>query len=221
MKAIVLRVANFQEKDAIITLLSENGVFSIYGKSYKSIKSKYHILNNIFVEVELNVVQKGAKYWKINECHLKNFSYEQIDDYDTYSNLLEISKLIISNELNYGATTYNFLTYTLEKISAENYEKFLNFWLIYLLKLSGYKIDFTKCYNCKKKTNLLTINFSEHSLVCKECHKNEPIIPIKLIKVFKNYYDFNLSKIEKFEKSVEINNLLKDLALEYTGLKIK
>ena len=94
-----------------------------------------------------------------------------------------------------------------------------------LLDYLGVGLNLTSCISCGKKTDIVTLSSEKGGLICKDCYRDERIVPISIVKVINMYYLVDIKSIDKIaikdDVVEEINRFLNSYYDDYTGLYLK
>ena len=177
MKAIIISLTKYKEKDAIIDAISESGYITFKAHGILDPKNKNASLTNPLSLVDLTFTQSS------NEDHMilkeSTFIYNPMVakadlEYLSYLNyLVEVSKILLSDEdKNY---IYPDLHQAIIAIKNE-VEKPLLVLLKYTLaifKYSGFDINVSSCVRCGEKKGIVAFSFQEGGFICSKCIDEE------------------------------------------------
>ena len=87
------------------------------------------------------------------------------------------------------------------------------------LPLLGVGLNLDSCIRCGKTTDIVTIDASYGGLICKNCHENEPIIDLKIVKLLRMYYYVDIKSISTINVEKKYKDLInKFINDSFTGL---
>ena len=228
-KAIILKRADYQEYDNLITVYTKNfGKIGLVTRGAKKIKSKMsghiEVLNyvqimivcgrqinylggitskNVFLEIknDFDKLQIGIEAVRIFDKLVK----EEQKDEDLFFLLKDFLQVLDNSKLTFLISN---------KI-------FLYFFIFKLLSLLGYKPEFYNCAECqnKIKENNNSFDFSKGVLICENCQKKYFTNSIKItsneIKIFRFVLENDFLKIIKLKIKKKEENKIINLILKF------
>lgn len=175
MKVIVVSIAQYKEKDAIIESISEQGTITFLAKGVFDPKNKNSAINNILSIADIELSEGDYKYPVLKSASNVINSMKLNSDYDYLSSLMLIAesvKTLLQDEDK--ERIYNSLLTTLEtlKVSKEPLKILLVFFTS-LFKASGHEFEVNKCVFCGTKQGIKTFSFADGGFVCQDCLMEE------------------------------------------------
>ena len=196
MKVIILSIANYKEKDGIITAISEDESLSFLVRGLFDPKSKNAALNNPTTVVDIELVKKNGKYPNLESYSLVSSPYLLRSDLKRLSAiqvLLEATlKLVIEEERFYLYQDLNDALSAL-KVGVDPNSVVL-MYLARVLKVNGYVFSINKCTVCGTK--------NDGGFLCKE-HLGEAKadLSIEQMLLLRNVFGSSIySSIEKMNE---------------------
>ncbi|MGN1208305.1 MAG: DNA repair protein RecO [Christensenellales bacterium] len=201
VKAIVLKNVDYKEKDKLVTLFSlELGLINVVVKNCKSSAYKLKFAYSAFCFAEFELLKQGELYFLKNATLIDNL-YDICEDYDKFvvgnailELLLKCNKPLQSNEILFlnALKGLNLLA------NANCAEKvMLAKFMLGLLKVNGYKLNFSRCNTCGLLyVNKIFLNLEIGEFECGSCKSNYSLVVEKDVFLF-------LKKIN----SLDITNL--------------
>ncbi len=218
LEGYVISSTKYKERGAIIHLLTNQGIVSVFGPSYRSPKSKYHVLNNIFLKVRLKGTLRNDVL-KLKEFEALSYEYVNYFNLQASEVLYKIVKLI--KLMNFDQSVYDDFEKVLELISmSHNMNNYLNYFIVKALILEGVILNFSSCVYCGREKNFKTFDTYSGGIVCIECYKNEAIMSIDEIKVFKTLFNQKIKYIEGLEIGKNIEEEIKYMLNEMVGIYV-
>ncbi len=218
LEGYVISSTKYKERGAIIHLLTNQGIISVFGPSYKSPKSKYHVLNNIFLKVKLKGTLKNDVL-KLKEFEVLSYDYVNYFNLQVSEVLYKIVKLI--KLMNFDQSVYSDFEKVLELILvSQNSKNYLNYFIVKALILEGVILNFSSCVYCGKETNFKTFDTYSGGIVCIDCYENEAIKSVEEIKVLKALFNQNIKYVEKLEIGKSVEEELKYMLEEMVGIYV-
>ena len=193
MKVIILNIARYREKDAIMTGISEEGLVTFRVPGIFSPKSQFVALNNLLSIVEPTLTEtKGAKHLILKEAVLL-FSpmLSELDiHYITCLSILNeaTNKLIQEDERHLlYRDLFNSLLALKNKV---NPYLIAVKYLLAITNLSGFELNVKQCIRCGGKKDIVAFSFQEGGFICKNCMSPEDVndLDIPEMKLFRNIY---------------------------------
>jgi DNA repair protein RecO (recombination protein O) len=202
VEGYVLFAAKYQEKDALITLLSGQKKLSVRIRGGEDVTSKNHEATLVFNKVALDVSQS-------NEGYLTCTGTKTISNYASlYENLPASIIGQMCNEIILKCFTDddNIPTDFYAEALKALFEGFdpLTVGFIFAcacIKCLGLGPDLDGCVNCAKKTGLVSFSLEEGGFLCAQCaaEANYPVMDKDYLKVMR--YGFMVSA-EQMEHAV-------------------
>lgn len=197
----IVKVQKYKDSDAIITIFTKEGLFSIYGRGYKNVKSKYHILNNLFLKIKILGTQ--GKFLKIKDFEILEYNQLEYDNFNVIQTAVKVNKYII-NILNSSKVPnsknleqlYNAYDFMIKNIN-DNNNVFMEYYIkLLLIKVSGIEFNYSQCTFCTSK-KIVTFSLSDGGLVCQQCYNNQRIMSLREIKKIKILWEQDIYLINK------------------------
>ncbi len=219
LEAYVLNTQALTKSDVLITVLTKQGIFTIYGRGYLSLKHKFHVLTNRSLKVNLYGNIKGSKFI-VNDYDLLSTKTIVTLDIELFEVYIKIVKLVMYIEKIIDETAFLLFDFTVSEIETYNPQVLIDLWKVYILKKENVILEFSKCIKCNREDNIVTISLNDGGLICNKCYNNEKIINEQDIKMLNGLYQGKLSYIKKgYNQQVSV--FLTELAFQNLGLTIK
>lgn len=225
--AIVLGATSFNEKDKMVTALSEDNIYSFLARGVEKLDSK----NRPSVEplsLSRFVITSGKKGYTLREGVSLYYPYKSRNDKDRIAFLSffqEVSYKCLSKDD--AGKAYHYLKRCLELLD-EGFDPY-TLALIYLAKVItaiGLQIDVSGCVKCHKKSEIVGINYNDGGFVCKDHFSflDDKKMSERGIKIIQYIFKVPLQKLDHivFNKD-ECLEYLSDLSLflyNMTSIKI-
>lgn len=225
LEGIIINETPFGDTSKIVNVFTkEHGIVGIMCKGVKSGKSKLRALSIKFTYGNFYV------YYKEDKLSI-------LKDVDIIDNLSVIKNdIVLISYLNYlvELTTqvykeredkkiYDLFISVIKKIN-DGYDAGIltNILELKYLPFLGVGLELDKCYKCRNKKDIVTIDLDNAGFVCKNCYTNELILSSSSIKLIRMYYYVDINSISniniKKEISNEINLFINQFYDKYTGL---
>ena len=175
MKIIVISIAQYKEKDAIIESISEQGTITFLAKGVFDPKNKNAAINNILSIADIELNEGDYKYPVLKSASNVINSMKLNNDFYYLSCLMLIAesiKVLFQDEDK--ERIYNSLLSTLEtlKTSKEPLKVLVAFYAA-LFKVSGHEFEVNRCVFCGSRQGIKTFSFADGGFVCQECLMEE------------------------------------------------
>ena len=182
IKALVLRSADYKDKDKVITLFSaELGLISAILKNCKGSGYKLKFAYNPFSFAEFEIIKKDEIFFIKTATLIESF-FELTQDYNKYlmaNNILEL--LLKTNralEPN-GILFINTIKALNELANNEqiNQKSLIIKYLLGTIKVNGFKLNFNNCSVCNLNfINKVYLNLENGSLECGSCKSEYSVL---------------------------------------------
>lgn len=218
----IIKIQKYKDTDSIITIFSETGLYTVFGRGYKKPKSKYHVLNNNFLKVK--IYSKELKKIKIEDFEIMNVPQFSLVSYNIVSTVNKIVQLTIRNsESNTAKNLYPFFEQVMENINDVNFEKLYYWYIIKILEANGIIINFKACVVCSSKQKIKTLSLTSGGLICESCYVEEKIMKLSEIKMIKMGFNAKIDSIlsEEISFTDQTKEEIKTLLNESLGIYIK
>lgn len=171
IQGLILSVTEHKENDAIVKVLTESGVYSVYARGILKMRSKNRRLCQPFSFVEL-VISDSKKMPLLISGSVIQY-YHKIQ-----SNLLASSVcFVLSDSLRYTNKSFDTFLHVWHSANENSHE--LYFWACLLmaqtLEAEGIVPYFASCIHCSS-TKVETISIEEGGFLCPSCnHGRYPV----------------------------------------------
>ena len=175
MKVIILSVAPYKEKDAIVESISEEGLITFLAKGILDPKHANAAINNPLSTADIELNEGNYKYPVLKSATNVVNSMKAVSDFDYLSSLLliaETTKVLLQDEEK--ERIYNSLLATLTALKATKTPlKITIAYLATLFKISGYEFEVNRCVFCGTKQGIKAFSFADGGFVCQNCLMDE------------------------------------------------
>lgn len=165
----ILSSAKYQDKDAIISLLTPEKIYSIRVRGGFDIASKNHSATLIFNKVTIDANKTG-------ETFLSATGVKTLENHTTlYTKILPNLVGQLAGEVSLKVFAVgDSLPYEYYRMTLDALEKgFDPLTLAFIFACQGIKAgispEINECVNCGKKTNLVSFSYDEGGFLCQEC----------------------------------------------------
>ena len=171
MKLIILTIAPYREKDAMMSGISEEGVKTFRVPGLFSPKSRFASLNNLLTIIEPTFTE--TKAWKrliLNEAQLLFSPMQMPMDFhymNAISILLQATNKLMDDEDKLKLYPDLLAAVLALKNKANPYAVCLKY-LMAVVNNTGYELNVQGCARCGSKKNIVAFSFLEGGFICKE-----------------------------------------------------
>ena len=175
MKTIVLSIAPYKEKDAIIESISEEGLVTFLAKGILDPKNANAAINNVLSIADIELNEGDYKYPVLKSATNVVNSMKVINDFDYLSSLLliaEATKVLLQDDEK--ERIYNSLLTTINTLKTSKEPlKVLVVYLADLFRVSGHEFEVNRCVFCGTKQGIKAFSFADGGFVCENCLMDE------------------------------------------------
>ena len=175
MKIIVLSIAPYKEKDAIINAITENETITFLAKGLKNPKSKNAPLNNILTVSDIELMDGNFKHPILKSSKPLSTSLKVEMSAEYLASLLILDEIV----LNLFPEEDQHVMFSHLENALDNLRK-NNDWLMTLLlfmataiRLGGFQLEVNKCVMCGSTKNIVTFSFNDGGFICQNCFQTE------------------------------------------------
>ena len=175
MKIIVLTNANYKEKDAIITAISQSETIVFTARGVKDPKSKNAVLNNPLTIADIELVDGDLKYPVLKS------SKELLSPFKLNMNSQYLGTLLLMDEMIvhlFPEEERHLMFSSLEEgvINLKKSDDWLMSLLIFMahtIRIGGFELEVNRCVICGQKKRIVAFSFIEGGFICEECFNEE------------------------------------------------
>ena len=176
MKAIILSIVQYKEKDAIIQAITANESFSFLAKGVLNPKNPNSVINNPMTIAEIELSDRAGLKYKV----LKTVSVissplslnSKLENLASLQMINEVTSKCLSDEEKYKIFSWiEDAIYRLKK--TDEYLQTLLLVFANVLKAAGYGFEVNRCVFCGKKTDIVDFSFVDGGFVCRDCQQDE------------------------------------------------
>ena len=175
MEIIVISVAQYKEKDAVVNAITEGRSFSFYAKGILNPKNKNSFLNNTLCKANITLIEGKLKYPILESAEfisspmLSNCSLGYLNALLTID--VAMSHLFDSQEKFLG---YEHVSKTLIALrKGQNPLYCILYFLLKILPSLGFELEVKNCVNCGSKKNITDFSFVDGGFLCSKCAESE------------------------------------------------
>lgn len=169
VEGIVIRQSPYKEKDAMISVVTKDGIVSFLARSVLSINSKNKSCCLPFSYSQFTLNSKADKLSLIQGKCVKTYShfYESLEKLSSVNLINEAIVKFIDED---NAEIFPYLKNYLELLDRGFDEATLTvIMLAQIVKHSGYDLEYSACVRCRGKKDIVGVSFPEGGFICRSC----------------------------------------------------
>ena len=175
MEIIVISVAQYKEKDAVVNAITEGRSFSFYAKGILNPKNKNSFLNNTLCKANITLIEGKLKYPILESAEFISSPMLSNCSLGYLNALLTIDEAMIhlfdSQEKFLG---YEHVSKTLIALrKGQNPLYCILYFLLKILPSLGFELEVKNCVSCGTKKNITDFSFIEGGFLCSKCAEHE------------------------------------------------
>ena len=142
IEGITLSVSHYKDKDAILNILTKNGVVVVLGRGIFDQKKPLRVFTSPFLHARFEVYKGKVGGFKLKDGQILKFYNENYLDFNLLGALDFISELTLKviDGIDDYSSLYNYLKETLDKLSIKFDKAYLAKYFLIILRLLGLKI---------------------------------------------------------------------------------
>ena len=188
MEIIVISIAQYKEKDAVINAITDNKTISFYARGILSPRNKNSFLSCLFTKANISLIDGKIKYPILENAELISSPMNANYDYGYMTTVMLLNEAII----RLFPEEERFLTYDIISSSLEALKNNVNpliistFFLFKILPLLGFGIEVNKCLICGSKKQIVDFSFIEGGFLCAKCAEGDHRYTNKQLMLIRN-----------------------------------
>ena len=228
VEGIIVSETKYSNTSKILSIITkEYGIIGVMAKGCSRPKSPLRSVTTKLTYGKFIIYYKEKGLSLLKEVSIINYFKNirtDIDKISYASYLLELTYQVYKQNNDKGI--YSILISALLKIE-ENFSPIdiMNIAELKYLNYLGIAPIIDRCAVCGLTKDIITLSSYKGGYLCKNCHKDEPIVSNKTIKLIRMYSYVDISKISSLKISPEIQNeiniFLDDYYERYSGLYLK
>lgn len=226
IEGIVLRSTPYKESDAMVNVLSHDGLFSFLGRGVQKNISKNFASCQLLSKAKFSLVEQKNGGYALSESEVISLPDGKGDltRLAIFSFLSEVSVKLISEEE--AGQIYPWLCQTMDLLKEAGKEaSSALIYLCHLLSVIGYGLEVNECVTCGKKTNIVGVSFRDGGFVCSDCASPSMKMTPRNLKILRFCFKCGLEDALRvsFEPKESLS-LLKNLISyveDFTGVKVR
>ena len=175
MKIIVLTNANYKEKDAIITAISQSETITFTARGIKDPKSKNAVLNNPLTIADIELIDGDFKY-PVLKGSKEICSPFKLDMSSQYLGTLLLMDEIVVHLFPEEERSEMFPYLEQGVINLKKSNDWLMSLLLFMshaMRIGGFELEVNRCVVCGQKRRIVAFSFIEGGFICEECQSEE------------------------------------------------
>ena len=169
IEGIVLRVVPYKEKDAMITVLSKDGLSSFLARGIFKIDSKNALLTNLYTKAIFELTESKNGYFSLKSGKILNSSSLFMNDLETLLSLDALGELLLKTSDQASANLiYPYVENGYNLLIEKKIDSLLFITVIGIkyLMFNGYDMRVDGCVECGQKTKLVSFDFNSGGFLC-------------------------------------------------------
>lgn len=175
MEIIVLSAAQYKEKDAVITAITNEDIVTFYARGVFTPTNKNSFLTTMFVKANITLIEGKIAHPILESATLIDSPMSSNQTFEYLSSLMAINEAIFHVLQEYEKpVSYNFIESCLYAL--KNGINPLHVCLYFFLKILptiGFGIEVNKCVFCGTKKGIVDFSFQEGGFLCSNCAEIE------------------------------------------------
>lgn len=174
MEIIVISIAQYKEKDAIVNAITDGKAFSFFAKGILNPKSKNGFLNCILCKANITLIEGKLKYPILETAELICSPFLLNNTLGYLNSLLLIDEAMIHLfEESERFLAYDAINKSLIALR-RNVNPFLAslYFLLKILPLIGFELEVKQCVNCGSKKSITDFSFIDGGFLCSKCSES-------------------------------------------------
>ena len=175
MKIIVLSIAQYKEKDAIITAVSQSETITFLARGVKDPKNKNAAINNPLMIADIELMDGDFKY-PVLKSFKELFVPMKLKMDSTY-----LGTLLLMNEMMLHFFTDEerpsmFAPLEEGVMALKRTDNWLMTLLVYManaMRVGGFELEVNRCVICGQKNRIVAFSFLEGGFICENCANEE------------------------------------------------
>ncbi|MDD3383217.1 MAG: DNA repair protein RecO [Bacilli bacterium] len=187
-KGFIIKVSQYKEFDAILTLLSEKGeLISFKGRSILKPSNKNFSSCQLYAKGEYCLENRTS----LSHLFLKNSSliegvYDLINDTNSCIVLgLVVESILLLSDAISAKERISFFSATINSLKAsKNYRAISLIILKYLMIYNGIILEANHCVKCGSKHGIINVDYQEGGYICQNCNGTATIKPPSYLRMY-------------------------------------
>lgn len=226
IEGYVLRVSSYKENDAMVTVISTEGLFSFLARGVLKNTSKNFSSCQLLAKSKFSLNEQKSGNYSLSESSV-------ISVPDGKSSLLRLGifsfiseaclKLVMEEE---SSKVYPWIDKTMNDLKNEGKEASSTLiFLSHLLNEIGYGLEVNGCVRCGGKTGIVGVSLKDGGFVCKDCADENDKMDLRDLKILRFCFKCRLEDTDRAdfttEESIKLIKRLIRYIDNFTGVKLK
>jgi len=226
IEGYVLRVSSYKENDAMITVLSSDGLYSFLARGVLKNTSKNFSACQMLAKSKFSLSEQKNGNYSLSESEviLVPDGKSSLLRLGIFSFVSECSLKLITEEE--AAVLYPWLDKTMTNMQEEGKEASSALvYLSHILNEIGYGLEVNECVHCGGKTGIINVSFKDGGFVCKNCTSESDKMDTRDLKILRFCFKCQLADVDRVvfttEESIKLIKRLIQYIDFFTGVKLK
>lgn len=205
IEGIVIRQVQYKEKDAMVSVLTKDGMVSFLARGILNPTSKNASSCLLFAYSSFTLNSKIDKLTLTQGKLIKSY-YHLYESLESMAAVQLVSELIIKCLDEDNGKIFPYLNSLLENLSSKFDSKTLVLICIAsIIKESGYALEYDECVKCGNKKDIVTYSFNEGGFICLKCLKhNEEVKSPTNLKTYRYIFKVNPELMNHYELNKKV-----------------
>ena len=216
MKAIILKISKYREKDLIYTAICEDRSISFKVKNGQDPKSPYVWMNNILTFTDIELIEGKYKYPVLKEAKIISSPLNGNDGFDYLSGIANLADITLNVvEEDERPILFDELESALASLrSVKDKLSCVAVYFARCLKKAGMEFVVDRCVRCGSKKDIVAFDMTEGGFVCRNCLDDtieRDLTPnqLKFVRYIFSVNDYFNEWDDRFTKEDKISVLMK------------
>lgn len=195
IEGIVIRQNAYKEKDAMISVITKDGIVSFLAKNILTLSSKNRSACMPFSYSIFTLNSRLDKLTLTQSKLLKSYVhlYSSLSSLTSINLVIECINKFVDEDNN---VIYHYLKNYLELLNNNFSETTLTLIILaQIIKSSGYNLEYNSCVKCGSKKDIVDVSYLEGGYLCLKCSKNRNISQ-EYLKTFRYVFMINPSQMD-------------------------
>ena len=172
IEGIVIRQVQYKEKDAMVSVLTKDGMVSFLARGILNPTSKNASACLLFAYSSFTLNSKLDKLTLTQGKLIKSY-YHLYESLEAMAGIQLVSELMIKCLDEENGSIYPYILALLDNLSNKfDSRTLILITIASIIKESGYALEFDECVKCGSKKDIVSYSFLEGGFICIKCLKN-------------------------------------------------
>lgn len=199
IEGIVLRQTPYKEKDAIVSVLTKNGIASFYARGILALTSK-NASSCLLYAYSRFLLSSASDRLTLRKGELIDSFYNNYQSVEKMTMLGLMSEIVFKVSGDDDGRLYSSF-FRIIYLLKENFDvvTLMTIFLAKAILFSGYALQYDECLQCGSKKNIIGVDYLNGGFICAKCNKFNNVESSLYLKTF--HYVFKVDEMN-FNKNV-------------------